>query len=104
MMLEAVSGFDWDAGNTAKCMKHGLAVEDVESLFQTDIDLFPDIAHSSVETRFFGIGRLPTGRYVFVAFTLRTRDGQTFIRPISARFMHEKEIRHYAAEITRRKN
>jgi uncharacterized DUF497 family protein len=26
---------------------------------------------------------------------LRQRDGQTLLRPISARYMHQKEIAHY---------
>jgi uncharacterized protein len=32
---------------------------------------------------------------MFVAFTFRERDGATFIRPISARYMHKKEIEAY---------
>jgi uncharacterized DUF497 family protein len=38
-------------------------------------------------------------------FTLRIRGGESFIRPISARFMHAKEIDYYekvAAEIADR--
>jgi hypothetical protein len=35
------------------------------------------------------------GRPLFVAFTLRTRDNRQLIRPISARFMHAKEIAAY---------
>ena len=34
-----------------------------------------------------------------MAFTLRSRAGQRLIRPISARFMHAKEIAHYEAQI-----
>jgi uncharacterized DUF497 family protein len=30
-----------------------------------------------------------------VAFTIRRIDGESFIRPISARYMHRKEIEHY---------
>jgi len=103
-MLGLVSGFDWDAGNTENCQKHGLTIEEVELLFRASIDVFPDVDHSRTETRFFGIGRTSTGRHVFVAFTLRTKDGGRVIRPISARFMHAKEVTHYAAEIARRKN
>ena len=35
------------------------------------------------------------GRYIFVAFTLRQRGERILLRPISARYMHKKEIRHY---------
>ena len=55
----------------------------------------PDRNHSHAEERFRAIGRTVRGRYVFVVFTLRLRDGDVFIRPISARHMHQKEIEHY---------
>ena len=32
-MKEAVSGFDWDDGNQEKCLKHGLTLEEIESVF-----------------------------------------------------------------------
>jgi hypothetical protein len=41
------------------------------------------------------IGRSAAGRYLFVVFMLREIDGQTKLRPISARYMHQKEITHY---------
>lgn len=41
------------------------------------------------------IGKSAAGRYVFVVFMLREIDGQMKLRPISARYMHEKEIAHY---------
>ena len=41
------------------------------------------------------IGRTCSGRYVFLAFTLLTVHGRTLIRPISARYMHKKQIDHY---------
>ncbi len=50
------------------------------------------------ETCFLGIGRDSTGRYVFVAFTLRERQAERLVRPISARYMHVKEVRHYDAQ------
>jgi hypothetical protein len=28
------SGFDWDEGNRAKCRKHGIPTEVIESLFR----------------------------------------------------------------------
>jgi hypothetical protein len=56
---------------------------------------FPDPSHSRAEERFKAVGRTEEGRHVLIVFTLRTNEGQTFIRPISARFMHVKEINHY---------
>jgi uncharacterized DUF497 family protein len=33
-----------------------------------------------------------------IPFTLRTRGGKRLVRPISARFMHKKEVEHYEKE------
>lgn len=35
------------------------------------------------------------GRYIFAVFTLRHKGSKLLIRPISARYMHQKEIDHY---------
>ena len=90
-----VSGFDWDDGNRAKCQKHGVTVAEVEAVFRHPHHLAPDVAHSTDETRFLAIGRGDGPRPIFVAFTLRERDEENLIRPISARYMHLKEIVHY---------
>ena len=41
---------------------------------------------------------------IFLVFTLRTRRGQRFVRPIRARFMHNKEVEHYERETPRFKS
>jgi len=41
------------------------------------------------------IGKTAAGRYVFVVFMLRQVEGLPRLRPISARYMHQKEIDHY---------
>jgi uncharacterized protein len=89
---------DWDAGNREKCQAHGVSVDEIETLFQRRFAVFPALAHSSPEARFkaFGIG--DAGRRIFVVFTLRERSGKAVIRPISARYMHKKEVRHYEEE------
>ena len=99
-----MDGFDWDNGNTEKCLKHGVSQTDVEAICRGPLDIFPDTDHSIEETRFFGIGRTEARRYVFIAFTIRTRDGKRFVRPISARFMHAKEVTHYLKETARRQD
>ena len=38
------------------------------------------------------------GRPLFVAFTIRVKGRQRFVRPISARYMHAKEIESYEAQ------
>ena len=41
------------------------------------------------------LSRRLAGRYVFLVFMLRKAGGQTTLRPISRRYMHQKEIDHY---------
>jgi uncharacterized protein len=44
------------------------------------------------------VGRTSAGRQLFVAFTLRTKNGRRLIRPVTARYMHAKEIAAYEKE------
>ncbi|MBI4273251.1 MAG: BrnT family toxin [Rhizobiales bacterium] len=99
----AISGFDWDGGNRKKCESHGVLTADIEALFARPVTVFPDPAHSRIETRFKAIGTTARGRHVFVVFALRQRGDVTLIRPISARFMHRKEIRYYEEETAKAK-
>ncbi len=90
------SGFDWDEGNREKCQKHGVSVAEIESLFRAGpLAVRPDPEHSLDEERIQGIGTTQQGRSVFLIFTIRERDDGRLIRPISARYMHRKEIEHY---------
>lgn len=93
-----VVAFDWDAGNRDKCQKHGVSIAAIESLFHRPIAVLPDPAHSDREERFKAIGRTEDGRGVLIVFTLRMRDGETLIRPISARYMRRKESEYYEKE------
>jgi uncharacterized protein len=97
MTLQA-SGFDWDRGNQAKCEQHGLSTAVVESLFTRPLAILPDETHSQHEKRFRAIGRTEKGRGVFIIFTLRRGGDELLIRPISARYMHKKEIEAYEKE------
>jgi uncharacterized DUF497 family protein len=83
--------FDWDNGNAAKCAKHGVTRNEIESVFHFDPDVSPDPVHSGVEDRFIAIGQTLAGRTIFIVFCLR--NGK--VRPISARYMHLKEVRRY---------
>jgi len=100
-MIGPIDGFEWDDGNRAKCRKHGVPLDDVEAVFQGAVHLFPDPAHSQAETRYLAIGRTASGRPVFLAFTIRQQGTRRLIRPISARFMHAKEVQHYEAQIAK---
>ena len=90
-----MDGFDWDDGNREKCCKHGLSIEEIEQVLANPVWLADDLAHSGRERRLIAIGVTPSGRYAFIAFTERRRGRQLLRRPISARFMHEKEVRNY---------
>jgi len=92
------AGFDWDSGNRDKCLKHGVSMEEIESLFARPHAIMVDTAHSAGEERLRAIGKSAAGRYVFLVFTIRERDAVRYIRPISARYMHKREIEYYEKE------
>jgi uncharacterized DUF497 family protein len=94
----AVAGFEWDKGNRDKCRKHGVPLAAIEDLFRAPLTVSPDPAHSGSEERFKAIGRTEDGREVFIVFTLRKQDAGTLIRPLSARYMHRKEVEHCEKE------
>lgn len=92
-------GFDWDSGNLEKCQKHGVTIAEIESLFSGTPLVGPDIGHSTTEQRFRAVGRTVKKRHLFVVFTLRKHGKTLLIRPISARYMHQKEIKAHEKEI-----
>ena len=98
MMTLHANGFDWDQGNRAKCRKHGLSIKAIEDLFTRPVAIFPDAYHSQKERRYRAIGRTDRGRSVFIVFTLRHVRDEVLIRPISARYMHKKEMETYEEE------
>ncbi len=90
-----VVGFEWDDGNWPKCGKHGVSREEIEHLFVSP-KVAPDLKHSQHEPRYIAVGRHQAGRPMFLAFAIRAvQDGQHVIRPISARYMHDKEVVRY---------
>jgi uncharacterized protein len=98
MMDLRVSGFDWDKGNRTKCEKHGVSIVEIENLFAHGPRVAPDPKHSADEDRLIAVGRPSAGRPIFVAFTIRTKNKLRLIRPVTARFMHVKEIAAYEEE------
>lgn len=97
MVALLASGFDWDAGNWEKCQKHGVSIDEIEAVLRGDPQIAPAPRRSFSEERFIAVGRTPAGRALFIAFALRIRDGARLVRPISARYMHAKEIERYEA-------
>jgi hypothetical protein len=57
--------------------------------------ILPDAENSKVERRFRAIGITASGRNAFVVFTQRKGSDGVLIRPISARYMHKKEVDLY---------
>lgn len=100
-MLSGIAGLEWDRGNREKCQKHGVTLAAIESLFDRPVAVFPDPAHSTAEKRFKAIGRADDGRAILIVFTLRTQEDSEFIRPVSARYMHRKEVAYYEKAIAR---
>lgn len=102
MSKTSFHGFEWDEGNRRKCQKHGVSIVEIEHvLTHAETLITPDPKNTRSEPRFLAIGRTQTGRYTFVVFTPRQRVAGNRLRPISARYMHEREIRKYEQEIAR---
>lgn len=99
-----ISGFDWDDGNRAKCQKHGLSMTEIEDIFTNGVSVAPEAKHSSEEDSFIAVGKTNTGRPAFVGFTIRVKNSRRFIRPVTARFMHAKEVAAYEEERANAKN
>jgi uncharacterized DUF497 family protein len=97
-MIDDVVGFDWDDGNREHCQKHGVSVAEIETVLSGGPRVAPDIKHAHLEDRLIAIGRTDEGRPLFIAFTIRKIGINRFIRPVSARFMHAKEIERYDTE------
>jgi uncharacterized protein len=97
MVALRASGFDWDTGNWEKCQKHGVSIAEIEAVLLGDPQIAPAPRRSFAEERFIAVGRTAGGRVLFIAFTLRLRNGARLVRPISARYMHGKEIERYEA-------
>lgn len=87
--------FDWDEGNWPKCGKHGVSKAEIEFVFMNAPLVKPDRTPQDAETRYNAVGKNKNGRHIFIVFTLRQKEDDRYVRPISARYMHKKEIKHY---------
>jgi uncharacterized DUF497 family protein len=90
-----IDGFEWDEGNWPKCAKHGISKQDIEIALTGDVRIFEDPTSPDNEKRYRAIGLNDVGRHVLVVFCIRHQAGRSLLRPISARFMHQKEISYY---------
>jgi uncharacterized DUF497 family protein len=83
--LPDVTGFQWDAGNSAKnWSRHGVTQAEAEQVFfNRPVLVRGDPKHSAQEARYFALGQAEAGRELTLVFTLRGSS----LRVISARPM-----------------
>lgn len=87
------NGFQWDDGNATKNWdKHDVSqIECEQVFFNRPLLVKRDKKHSLSECRYYALGMTDAGRFLFIAFTIRTDK----IRIISARDMTRSERRRY---------
>jgi uncharacterized DUF497 family protein len=90
-----------DGNGESRSTAPGVTIAAIESVFLGAVAVFPDPAHSNVEERFRAIGRANDKRSVLIVFILRRRGNDLLIRPLSARYMHKREVDHYEAEASK---
>ncbi len=95
--LQNTSGFQWDAGNAGKNLKHGVSDSEAEQVFFCkQLLVVVDARHSETEPRFHALGETFSARKLHVTFTLRHES--TLIRVVSARTMNRNERAIYEAQ------
>ena len=52
-----INGFDWDDGNREKCKKHGITIDEVESVFNDKPFVSSNARHQSEEERYHAVGK-----------------------------------------------
>ena len=90
-----MDALDWDDGNWPKCGKHGVSKAEIEYVLAHEPVVLPDRTPHTDETRYNAVGCNVEGRHIFMVFMIRYKEGVRYIRPISARYMHQKEIDRY---------
>ena len=90
------TGFDWDAGNREKNLKHGVHASECEQVFFNEpLLILDDAKHSVAEERFAAFGQTDQGRRLVVVYARRAG----LLRVISARDMNRREREFYEHEI-----
>jgi uncharacterized protein len=92
-ILANCTGFEWDSGNITKNWdKHDVTTGECEQIFfNKPLIVKRDRQHSTLEKRYYVLGRTNMNRLLFAVFTVRNDK----IRIISARDMTESEIKRY---------
>lgn len=90
-----IDGFDWGEGNRATCEKHGVSIAEIVEA-PSVIDLVVDDPFGR-EKRYRTVGRTRQGRHIFAVLIVRNNR----LRPISIRYMHQKEVAQDEKEMAR---
>jgi len=101
-LVEALEGFEWDAGNSERNWeRHRVTQAECEQVF-ANLPLLLSVAAESAdaEARYFALGRTDVSRDLAVVFTVRARK----VRIISARPMSRRERKEYAHAESASKN
>ena len=72
-----------------------MSIAEIEFVFSNTPKIFPDLKHSETESRYLAIGVSEANRFILIAFTYRSKGKHNYIRPISVRYMNQKEINYY---------
>ena len=64
-------------------------------MFDRPVVILPDNENAKGERRFRAIWTTSKKRNAFIVFTERDRGNGVLIRPISARYMHKREVESY---------
>lgn len=84
--MRKIQGFEWDAGNMHKPLRHGVSLEESEEVFYNR-----PLFKKTREDRYLALGSTDAGRHLVVAFTYRAGT----VRVITAREMKKSERRYY---------
>jgi hypothetical protein len=87
-MVIKIHGFEWDKHNTWKPLRHGVEIDEVESVFYNQPIKFLN-THSE---RQIALGHTDDGRYLAVVFQIKSGG---IIRPITARDMTDSEREYF---------
>ena len=85
--------FEWNEIKAARNLKkHHISFTEAALIFSDPfIMTIPDIEHSGEEDREISMGLVPFGKTLTVVHTVRVRDGQEWVRIISARAANQRE-------------